>query len=206
MEDPFKTFDEIRQAFLRYLDSPFRLRYQALNEERRALFDRDRQLYRDPLFEPIVPYESSGLTIHDACARLGVHADAGEFIGRGLFPSDRTLYQHQFEVGGVASRQRSRRDLGDQLWQDRVLSHPSLRQPRRRVGQSVGYARATSSCVVGTRWPRRATAAARPRAASSSSRAARAVPVPTERPHRGPAWPDPTRLRCTRAARVDGDE
>ncbi len=98
MEDPFKTFNEIRQAFLRYLDSPFRLRYQALNEERRALFDQDRQLYRDPLFEPIVPYESSGLTIHDACARLAVHADAGEFIGRGLFPSDRTLYQHQFEA------------------------------------------------------------------------------------------------------------
>lgn len=98
MEDPFKTFNAIRSAFLRYLDSPFRLRYQALSEERRALFDRDRQLYRDPLFEPIVPYESSGLTIHDACARLGVHADAGEFIGRGLFPSNRTLYRHQFEA------------------------------------------------------------------------------------------------------------
>jgi DEAD/DEAH box helicase domain-containing protein len=98
MEDPFKTFDEIRQAFLRYLDSPFRLRYQALMEERRALLDQDRQLYRRPLFEPIPPYESSGLTIHEACARLGVASEAGDFISTELFPSDRRLYRHQFEA------------------------------------------------------------------------------------------------------------
>ena len=59
MNDPFKTFNELRQAYLRYLDSPFRLRYPALMEERRRLLDRDRQLYRDPLFEPIVPYDLS---------------------------------------------------------------------------------------------------------------------------------------------------
>jgi DEAD/DEAH box helicase domain-containing protein len=98
MDDPFKTFDDIRRAFLLYLDSPFRLRYEALMNERRALFNQDRQLYRDPLFEPIVPYESSGLSIHDACARLGVNAEAGEFISRGLFPTNRTLYRHQFEA------------------------------------------------------------------------------------------------------------
>lgn len=98
MDDPFRTFEEIRRAFLRYLDSPFRLRYEALMDDRRALFDQDRQLYRRPLFEPIVPYESSGLSIHDACARLGVSADAGEFISCGLFPPSRTLYRHQLDA------------------------------------------------------------------------------------------------------------
>lgn len=98
MDNPFETFDKIRSAFLRYLDSPFRLRYEALMEERRDLFDQDRQLYRRPLFEPIVPYESSGLTIHDACDRLGVSPEAGEFISRGLFSADRTLYRHQLEA------------------------------------------------------------------------------------------------------------
>ena len=98
MEDPFATFDDIRRAYLRYLDSPFRLRYGALMDERRSLLDRDRQLYRQPLFEPIPPYESSGLTINDACGRLGVHPDAGEFISRGLFPGTRQLYRHQVEA------------------------------------------------------------------------------------------------------------
>lgn len=104
MDDPFKTFDEIRSAYLRYLDSPFRVRYDALMEERRSLFDQDRQLYRLPLFEPIVPYESSGLTIQEACARLGVAPEAAEFAGRGLFPATRTLYQHQYDAW-EASRQ-----------------------------------------------------------------------------------------------------
>src|ERR1019366_6020659 len=66
MENPFHIFDSIRQAYLRYLDSPFRLRYQALLNERRALLDRDGQLYREPLYEPISPYESSGLTAIEA--------------------------------------------------------------------------------------------------------------------------------------------
>lgn len=103
MDDPFKTFEEIRSSYLRYLDSPFRLRYPALMDERRQLFDQDRQLWRRPLFEPIVPYESSGLTIQDACDRLGVAREAGEFISRGLFPPSRQLYRHQFD-GWEASR------------------------------------------------------------------------------------------------------
>ena len=63
MDDPFKVFEEIRRAYLRYLDSPFRLRYDALLDERRHLLNRDRQLYREPLFEPIAPYESSGRNV-----------------------------------------------------------------------------------------------------------------------------------------------
>ena len=85
MLDPFATFNDIRLAFLRYLDSPFRLRYPALLEERRRLLDADRQLYREPLFEPIAPYESSGLAIHEAAAELGIDRDAADFISCALF-------------------------------------------------------------------------------------------------------------------------
>ena len=53
MDNPFKVFDEIRRAYVRYLDSPFRLRYDVLLDERKRLLDTDRQLYRDPLFEPV---------------------------------------------------------------------------------------------------------------------------------------------------------
>ncbi len=102
MDNPFGIFEEIRQAYLRYLDSPFRLRYDALLSERRRLLDRDRQLYREPLFEPITPYESSQLTVGAACGRLGITPDAPAFITSArdgsLFPAARTLHRHQLEA------------------------------------------------------------------------------------------------------------
>ncbi len=102
MDNPFRIFDEIRKAYLRYLDSPFRVRYDALLSERRELLDRDRQLYRLPLFEPLVPSESSDLTVAQACDRLGILPEASEFItsggARSLFPPTRALHRHQFEA------------------------------------------------------------------------------------------------------------
>lgn len=47
---------------MRYLDSPFDLRYPDLRAERRALLDADGRIYRDPLIEPVPLYESSGQT------------------------------------------------------------------------------------------------------------------------------------------------
>jgi Lhr-like helicase len=96
MDDPFKLFDEIKGAYLRYLNSPFRLRYDALMSERQALLDQDRQLYREPLIEPVAPYESSSLTVSGACKELSLPNAAAEFITQGLFSAKRPLYQHQF--------------------------------------------------------------------------------------------------------------
>ena len=105
MTDPFKTFNELREAYLRYLDSPFRLRYPALMEERRQLLDQDRQLYRDPLFEPIVPYELSGLTVHAACSRVGASQDFADYVAAsGLFPEKRELFQHQLDAWSASRR------------------------------------------------------------------------------------------------------
>ncbi len=98
MDDPFHVFQEIRSAYLRYLDSPFRLRYDDLLNERRELLDRDRQLYRLPLIEALPPYESSNLTVQQACATLGVPPEAADFITRGLFRSDVPLHGHQFQA------------------------------------------------------------------------------------------------------------
>lgn len=98
MDNPFKVFNEIRGAYLRYLDSPFRLRYEALLDERRQLLDADRQLYREPLFEPVPPHESSNLTLTQACASLGIVPEIADFAARGLFPTRRVLHRHQFEA------------------------------------------------------------------------------------------------------------
>jgi DEAD/DEAH box helicase domain-containing protein len=98
MDNPFKIFDEIRSAYLRYLDSPFRLRYDALMKERRALLDKDRQLYREPLIEPVTPYEPSAFTIAAACRKLGIPSDAADFIAQGLFSPKRLLHNHQYKA------------------------------------------------------------------------------------------------------------
>src|SRR4051812_49411115 len=98
MDDPFHVFQEIRSAYLRYLDSPFRLRYNTLLDERRELLDRDRQLYRLPLIEALAPYESANLTVGQACETLGIPSEAADFITRGLFRSDIPLHRHQFQA------------------------------------------------------------------------------------------------------------
>jgi len=56
MITPITLFDQLRQTYLRYLDSAFDLRYEPLVAERRAMLDRDGRLYREPLIEPIPPY------------------------------------------------------------------------------------------------------------------------------------------------------
>ena len=65
MTNPIELFNELRKTYLRYLDSPFDIRYQPLVDERRAMLDRDGRLYRDPLLEPSPPYVSSNPDILD---------------------------------------------------------------------------------------------------------------------------------------------
>ena len=97
MNDPFQAFDAVRQTYLRYLESPFRLRYDDVMAERRSLLDREGELYREPLFEPMPPYRSSGKTVTDACTDLGFPEAVGDFLSAGLFTSGR-LYQHQYDA------------------------------------------------------------------------------------------------------------
>ena len=56
MNNPLALFRNLRDLYLRYLDSPFDLRYADLVRERRALLDRDGYLWREPLIEPVPAY------------------------------------------------------------------------------------------------------------------------------------------------------
>src|SRR5258706_7988417 len=104
MTNPISLFNQLRQTYLRYLESPFDLRYEPLVSERRMMFDQDGRLYRDPLIEPVPPYVSSGLRFDMAAAEIlraswpsGLITDLAEFVGLGLFPPSRELYSHQFD-------------------------------------------------------------------------------------------------------------
>lgn len=103
--NPLRLFENLKDMYLRYLDSPFDLRYEDLVAERRRLLDQDGRLYRYPLIEPIPAYRSSGQSFGEAAQELlgGVWASTGiddvvTFISQGLFPPDWVLYQHQRDV------------------------------------------------------------------------------------------------------------
>lgn len=105
MSNPLRLFDNLRDMYLRYLDSPFDLRYEDLTAERRELLNRDTRIYREPLIEPVPAYTSSGLSFGEAAHAVldglwneSQINDVIEFVSHGLFPPRYKLYQHQFDV------------------------------------------------------------------------------------------------------------
>ena len=111
MTNPIETFQSLKSAYLRYLDSPFDLRFEEVVQERRQLLDRDGVLYREPLVEPQPPYSGSGHDVGSAVSEVLVNApcwtsalvrELGHIGERGLFPPRGTtpleLYVHQVEM------------------------------------------------------------------------------------------------------------
>ncbi len=111
MSNPLVIFEDLRDTYFRYLDSPFDLRYPDLVAERRSLLDADGRLYRRPLIEPVPAYQLCGQTFSQAAqALLGptwpqpIVGDLSAFVSQGLFPptlpngQSRELYTHQRAV------------------------------------------------------------------------------------------------------------
>jgi DEAD/DEAH box helicase domain-containing protein len=105
MSNPISLFDELREMYLRYLDSPFDLRYPDLINERRNLLSADGHIFRPPLIEPVPAYQSSNQSFQAiAQAHLGgvwsqaEINDVANFVSLELFPPSRLPYTHQEEV------------------------------------------------------------------------------------------------------------
>lgn len=102
MSNPFVLSEELHDIYLRYLDSPFALRYPDLQLERRQILSQDGRIVRRPLIEPIPMYERTPHHVHATCQQLlaGTHTPQdiqaiADFLSLGLFPPPRTLYTHQ---------------------------------------------------------------------------------------------------------------
>ncbi len=104
MSSPSKLFESLRDMYLRYLDSPFDLRYADLTAERRDLLDQDGRIYRHPLIEPVPAYASTGQPFPQVAQSVfGSWApqettEVADFISQGLFPPHLNMYLHQREV------------------------------------------------------------------------------------------------------------
>lgn len=97
LNEPITLTRNLKEQYLRFIDSVLPLRYQSLADERRKLLDQPGILYQEPLIEPIRRYQSSK-TVAELCKELGLSADFAEFSGRGLFPSRQPLYAHQAQA------------------------------------------------------------------------------------------------------------
>lgn len=105
MTSPLSIFDNLRDMYLRYLDSPFELRYPDLLRERRQLLDQDGRIYRQPLIEPIPAFRSTDQPFSQvAQALMGPawsQAEANEvadFISLGIFPQSWAVHTHQHDA------------------------------------------------------------------------------------------------------------
>jgi len=70
MNNPLALFRNLRDLYLRYLDSPFDLRYADLVRERRELLNRDGYLWRWPLIEPVPAYPRCGVAFRGVAHEL----------------------------------------------------------------------------------------------------------------------------------------
>jgi len=102
MKNPISVFNSLREMYLRYLESPFDLRYPDLVQERRDLIDQDGRIYRYPLIEAIPTYRKCDETFDQLAHALldptwptGLVNELAEFVSLGLFPAGRQPYTHQ---------------------------------------------------------------------------------------------------------------
>ena len=117
MSRPIHAFESLKDAYLRYFDSAFDLRFEEVVQERRRLLDRDGVLYREPLVEPQPAYAGSGLDVRSAAsgvlggaegwpvaavADLAGVAEAGLFQPAGGDPIE--LYAHQVDMLRTSAR------------------------------------------------------------------------------------------------------
>jgi len=98
MHDVVGSYQRLERIYRMYIESAFPLRNQALSEERRDLLSQSTILSQPPLLETVPVYPTDGTTLNQVASELAKidesYGDLAE-LAKGLFPSDRPLYQHQ---------------------------------------------------------------------------------------------------------------
>ena len=108
MTDPFDVSNQLRESYIRYIETSFKFNSPSIEQEpvlereRRELLKKEGLIYQEPLFEPILRPKSSEKTLSQVCAELGISEDVSEFLAAGgedgLAPKTRKLYDHQVKA------------------------------------------------------------------------------------------------------------
>lgn len=109
MNNAFEIWRQLRDIYLKYLDTGIPLRYEKLEEERRKLLSEPDAICKEPIIE-LVPRYKELCTLEEACREIGLDTRFAAFARSGLF-TDRNgkeskIYKHQFEALDQAIGQR----------------------------------------------------------------------------------------------------
>lgn len=97
MHDVIGTYQRLEQMYRLYIKSAFPLRSEVLSRERDSLLRERSVLSQPPLVETVPVYAQSLYKLPDATRNLPPEYSGLEMLGQKLFPSNLTLYRHQWE-------------------------------------------------------------------------------------------------------------
>lgn len=81
---PVTVYGDIRDAYLRYVDTAYWLRDRELANERRQLLERGEAIFADLLLEPVLPYDPT-VDLASVGASVGLKAETVTLVGNALF-------------------------------------------------------------------------------------------------------------------------
>lgn len=98
MNNPLKLWQELKEIYLKYIDSGLPLIDERYAIERRKLYDIPGVICQPPIIELVPKYEEVS-TLNSACLKHNINTEFSEFSKCGLFQDvngiERKLYQHQ---------------------------------------------------------------------------------------------------------------
>ena len=103
VHSPFQVYEDLKDAYLRYLDTQYWLRDPSMRAERRRLLEAPGRLFTEPLLEPIIPYDAP-VVFAPLAEELGLSDKTAELVGEALFGSFRQpgepirVRQHQADA------------------------------------------------------------------------------------------------------------
>lgn len=105
MNDPIKIYNDIRNAYYKYIGSGLPFFREEYNLERNELIREPGTISQPPIIE-IVPKYHEKATLKEFCVAEGVNSELNDFVNCGLFSqngaSERKLYDHQYEALKIA--------------------------------------------------------------------------------------------------------
>lgn len=101
MNNPIKIYNEIREAYLKYINSGLPFFRDEYNLERNELLRTTGTICQPPIIE-LVPKYHERASLKDFCINEGVDLEINDFINTGLFVNnstvERKLYDHQYDA------------------------------------------------------------------------------------------------------------
>jgi DEAD/DEAH box helicase domain-containing protein len=111
MNNPFEVWKELKETYLKYIDTGLPIRYKKVEEERRQLLLEADAICKSPIIELVPRYEEF-CTLKEACNKLELDESFAHFAKCGLFPDRGTyeskIYHHQFKsLDAALSKQKN---------------------------------------------------------------------------------------------------